>query len=396
MGDNEPARPPDPAQQSASSPLPAADNLESLRCQESSEGSMTEEMDSDSEFTVITGRRLNRKFGRTSMTSEKMAGLTTGPKVFTVGYVPVKEIDNLNTLNRQKLTEYFRRVPVNQVNEIQINARLNVLTVDVTTDGIIENFKAITGLRNFEVRLLLAHGKGTTTGVISDLDQEINGSDLVQLLSSTVRILDIHRIGRSRCVKVVFQCDSLPASVKVGYVRHRVRPYLSWLLQCHKCQNLGHVSAACKNAAACKRCGDAHDHVNWKGTLICANCSGPLEATSTECQKLMYERRVLRTMVRDNSTHREAAASVRTRRRSSRCRRRQSRSIPRPGYLKITAAPPLAPPAQLLTHENPRLLPVPLRRANIASGTVSADDWPPLPQTASAANTSAIVVNGPH
>ncbi|KAH9366221.1 hypothetical protein HPB48_008621 [Haemaphysalis longicornis] len=220
MGDNEPPLSPNPAQRSASSPLPGADNLDSPGCHESSEGSMTEEMDSDSEFTVVTGRRLKRKLRRTSTTSETMAGMPTGPKVLTVGYVPVKKTDNLNTLNRQKLTEYFRQVAVNQVKEIRINARLNVLTVDVTTDGIIDTLKAITGLGNIQMRSFLVHGKETTTGVISDVDLEINDSDLVQLLSSTVRILDIHRIGRSRCVKVVFQCDSLPASVKVGYVRH--------------------------------------------------------------------------------------------------------------------------------------------------------------------------------
>lgn len=130
-------------------------------------------------------------------------------------------------------------------------------------------------------------------GVISDVDLEINDSDLAQLLPSTIRILDIHCIGRSRCVKVVFQCDSLPASVKVGYVRHRVRPYVPRPLQCHKCQKLGHVSAACKNALACKWCGDAHDF-NCKGMLNCVNCSGLHEATSHECLKTMHERRVLR------------------------------------------------------------------------------------------------------
>ncbi|KAH9382985.1 hypothetical protein HPB48_023622 [Haemaphysalis longicornis] len=154
--------------------------------------------------------------------------------MITVGYVPVKEPDILNTLNRQKLTGYFRRVAVNQVKEIRINVRLNVLTLDVTTDGIIDTLKAITGSGNIQVRFFLAYGKDKTTGVISDVDLEIIDSDLVQLLSSTVRILDIHRIARSRCVKVVFQCDSLPASVKVAYVRHRVRPYVPRPIQWHR------------------------------------------------------------------------------------------------------------------------------------------------------------------
>ncbi|KAH9359812.1 hypothetical protein HPB48_015825 [Haemaphysalis longicornis] len=170
MGDNEPPLPQDLAQRSAWSPLPGADNLDSPGCHESLEGSMTEKMDSDSEFTVVTGCRLKRKLRPTSTTSETMAGMPTGTKVFTVGYVPVKNTDSLNTLNRQKLTAYVRRVAANQVKEIRINARLNVLTVDVTTDGLIDTLTAITGLGSIQVRSFLAHGKETTTGVISDVD----------------------------------------------------------------------------------------------------------------------------------------------------------------------------------------------------------------------------------
>lgn len=395
MGDELPPRPPDPAQRSVSSPLPGADNMETSGCHESSEGSMTEEMDSDSGYTVVTGRHSKRKLRRTSTSSELMTAGTTAQKVFTVGYIPIKETDNLNMLNRQKLTEYFRRVAINKVKEIRINTRMNVLTVDVTTDGIIDTLKAITVLGNINVRSFLAHGDETTTGVISDVDLEINDSDLRKLLSSTVRIVDIHRIGRSRCVKVVFHCDSLPAHVKVGYVRHRVRPYVPRPLQCHKCQKLGHVSASCKNDVSCKRCGEAHDHVGCKGVLKCANCSGPHDATSNECPKIMHERRVLQTMVRDNSTRREAAASVRRRHRRSR-RRRQSRSTSRHNNLQTAQAPPLVPPPQVLTQEEPRPPPVPPRRTNSASEVLPADGWPPLPQIASATNKSADEARGPH
>ncbi|KAH9372930.1 hypothetical protein HPB48_020068 [Haemaphysalis longicornis] len=111
---------------------------------------------------------------------------------------------------------------------------------------------------------------------------------------------------------------------------------------------------------------------------------------------MMHKRRVLRTMVRDNSTHREAAASVRRRRRSSRRRRRRSRSISCRRDLQTTAAPPLAPHPQVLTQEEPRPPQVTPLRASNASVTVSADDWPLLPQTASAANKLSIVVKGPH
>ncbi|KAH9382064.1 hypothetical protein HPB48_016511 [Haemaphysalis longicornis] len=172
-------------------------------------------MDSDSEFTVVRGRRLKREFRRTSTTSETTAAKTTAQKVFMFGYAPVKKSDNVNMVNRQNVTEVFGRVADKNVKETRSNARMNVLMVDATTDGIVDTLKAITGLRNIQVRSFSANWKETTTDIISGVGLEINDSDLVQLLSSTVRILDIQRIGRSRCVKVVFQCDSLPASVKI-------------------------------------------------------------------------------------------------------------------------------------------------------------------------------------
>ncbi|KAH9375035.1 hypothetical protein HPB48_000639 [Haemaphysalis longicornis] len=95
---------------------------------------------------------------------------------------------------------------------------MNVMPVDVTIDGIIGALKAITVLGNIQVRSFLAYERDTTTGVISDVDLETNDSDLLQLLSSAVHLPDIHRIGLSLCVKVVCECGSLPASVKVEHV----------------------------------------------------------------------------------------------------------------------------------------------------------------------------------
>ncbi|KAH7957823.1 hypothetical protein HPB52_023159 [Rhipicephalus sanguineus] len=139
---------------------------------DTSDGSSTEDMASDSDFTVVSSRRLKRKIRRTSPT------------------------DILNSLNRQSLSEYFELVAPGQVAEIRINARKNILSVEVTTKSILDTLKAIVQLGNISVRAFSAYDKETTTGVIYDVDEDITDSSLEKLLSSSSPIVGFHRFGR--------------------------------------------------------------------------------------------------------------------------------------------------------------------------------------------------------
>lgn len=300
----------------------------SAPCDDSTESSSVEEMESEADFRTFHTRRLKRKLRRTSSTAEPQPALDKGKRCFTISYVPMSTSDNLNSLNRQSLTNYFERVAPAQVNEIRINSRKNILSVDVTNKTILDKLKAVTQLGSISVRAFLAHGKGTTTGVINDVDADITDADLQNLVTSTVRIVTIRRFGQSRCIKLVFDSETLPPSVKVGYVRHPVRPYVPRPLQCHKCCKLGHVSAVCKSETTCQRCGGSHkvENCDTAVPLKCPNCSGAHEATSKECPKIKEEIRVLRKMVRDNSTHREAVTSIRRHRRRPKRRHQRKHS----------------------------------------------------------------------
>ena len=189
---------------------------------DSSDSSSVEEMESEADFATFTSRRLKRKLRRTSSSRDSQPALDTGKQCFTISYVPTSTTDNLNSLNRQSLTEYFERVAPAQVNEIRINGRKNILSVDVTNQTILERLKAVTQLGTISVRSFLARGKGTTTGVINDVDGDITDADLQRLVTSTVRILNIRRFGQSRCIKLVLDSETLPSYVKGGYVRHSV------------------------------------------------------------------------------------------------------------------------------------------------------------------------------
>ncbi|KAH7936788.1 hypothetical protein HPB49_004457 [Dermacentor silvarum] len=163
------------------------------------------------------------------------------------------------------------------------------------------------------------------------MDADISDADLQKLLTSTVRIVTIHRFRQSRCIKLVFDSANLPAYVKVRHVRHPVRPYVTRLLQCHKCCKLGHDSAVCKGGITCQRCVGPHKGDNFEAAapLKCSNCFMAHETTSKDCTKIKEENRVLRKVVRDNSTQRDAASSIRRHRRRSKRGRQSNRSVHR-------------------------------------------------------------------
>ncbi|KAH7969420.1 hypothetical protein HPB52_017833 [Rhipicephalus sanguineus] len=156
---------------------------------DTSDGSSTEDMTSDSDFTVVSSRRLKRKIRRTSPTGRQAPKQASSVRSYTISYVPTSTTDILNSLNRQSLSEYFELVAPGQVAEIRINARKNILSVEVTTKSILDTLKAIVQLGNIPVRAFSAYDKETTTGVIYDVDEDITDSSLEKLLSSSSPIL---------------------------------------------------------------------------------------------------------------------------------------------------------------------------------------------------------------
>ncbi|KAH7952675.1 hypothetical protein HPB49_000311 [Dermacentor silvarum] len=124
-----------------------------------------------------------------------------------------------------------------------------------------------------------------------------------------MKVLDFHRFGRWTSVKRLFEGDTLPDHVKVGYVRHPVRPYVPQPMQCHKCLKLGHVSAVCTGHTACLRCGGSHDVSSCRVKEIkCLNCGPSCEVNSKDCPKQNKEIKILNQMSKTSMSHKEATA----------------------------------------------------------------------------------------
>ncbi|KAH7959986.1 hypothetical protein HPB49_015777 [Dermacentor silvarum] len=153
--------------------------------------SNSDPMDSDNDYTVVEGKRLKRKYRRTTK-------------------------DVVNT--------YLGNVAPKGINEVRFNTRKNVVTVEVVTQAALEKLKTVRILGHIEVRSFIVHSGHTRAGVISDVVIDISDEEFQRLLSSTVKVLDFHRFGRSTSVKLLFKGHTLPDHVKVGYVRHPFAP----------------------------------------------------------------------------------------------------------------------------------------------------------------------------
>lgn len=288
--------------------------------------------------------------------------------------MPVAASDNLNRINRQATSVSLEALVPGQIKDIRINGRKNILAIDVTNRSALDILSNVKVLDSINVRCYKQDHHDSTAGVVYDVDNSISDADLHILIKPAtegIAILQARRLGNSQCVKLTFKGDSLPSHVKVGHFRHIVRPFVPKPLQCRKCQRIGHVSAVCTNAAVCSRCSGSHSSDACRAeNQKCANCQGSHDATSKNCPHVKNEAKVLRQMVRDGSSHREAAAKVRRRR----SRRRRSR---KPTAIAKDAPRPLTVQQLLHTTSNSSNE---IPQQNVSHIIASSEEWPPLPR----------------
>ncbi|XP_065312437.1 uncharacterized protein [Dermacentor albipictus] len=273
---------------------------------------------SDDDFTLVMSRTTKRRLLRRSSSPSVSAVKMPQRWPHTMLFMPVDPVSNLRLLNRQVLSAFLEGIAPNEIKDVRINARKNVLAVDVLHRSALQSLRHVTEIDKVQVRSMIPTGCNGTVGVIYDVDISIPTNDLPILIKPSTEgtlITHITRLGNTRCLKLWFEGDSLPSHVKVGHVRHPVRPYVPKPLQCYKCCKMGHVKGVCRNNLVCPRCAESHSADACRATVLkCPNCHGTHEASSNDCPRVRNERAVLKHMVRDHSTHREAAATLRRRR----------------------------------------------------------------------------------
>ena len=358
---------------------------------------VSSEESGDDTFELVRSRKAKRRFLSTSTNSSASTMRSSrNTEVLTILFAPVLACD-MRCLNRQAVSVQLEALVPNEIKEVRVNSRKNILAIDVNHVTALDTLREVTELNGMEVRSHIPLGKEVSTGVIYDVDEAITNTDLPVLIkpaSGDTIIASVCRIGTSRCVRIIFKGESLPSHVKVGHFRHAVRPFVPKPLQCWKCMKLGHVSSVCRNATVCSRCTEPHTTDTCDATIQkCSNCNGPHDASSKDCPIIRREIAILKKRVKDDLSHREAAASI-TRRRSRRRRCTKASKASLQHEPRSKPPPPLPPrPSAVGSKDKDAsasngaeasfLPPRPnaaMSMDNVASTSNTADAWAELPK----------------
>lgn len=136
---------------------------------------------------------------------------TSSPK-YAILFLPTHPFTNMRLLNRQEVSSELEALIPNSIEDMRVNPRKNVVPVEVTQASAFDSLSKVPFLVGMNVRTIILPGRRGTTGVIYDIDVTILNEDLPSLIKPAnegLEILQVCRIGKSRCVKIDFKGDCL-------------------------------------------------------------------------------------------------------------------------------------------------------------------------------------------
>ncbi|GBN95774.1 hypothetical protein AVEN_200050-1 [Araneus ventricosus] len=117
-----------------------------------------------------------------------------------------------------------------------------------------------------------------------------------------VRRIKIRRNGHlidTKHLILTFHSPKIPDSVRAGYIKLTVRPYIPNPLRCYKYQRFGPSKASCRGTLTCARCAEAcHDSSDCTASEKCVNCKGSHTSFSRSCSAWKFEKEVIAEKVK--------------------------------------------------------------------------------------------------
>jgi len=165
------------------------------------------------------------------------------------------------------------------------------------------------------------------TGIVRDVPQDFSLERLREATTSTIKILEIHRLNRrtkvegeikylpSRTLCVKFAGQFLPHHVSICNCIFPVLPFIPKARICFACFRVGHMSKNYKSQPRCIYCGDGRHREEEECSLknsppICINCKGSHLPTSHECVLVVRHKMALSLASTENIPFAEAKKKV--------------------------------------------------------------------------------------
>ena len=131
-------------------------------------------------------------------------------------------------------------------------------------------------------------------------------------------VLAVHRVKITReretietnTLFLTFATPSPPKSIKIGYLRVTVAPFIPSPLRCYGCQGFGHSSKTCNKPKICKNCGEDEHDEDCTLPPKCANCKGNHPASSKKCPTWITESEIQKVKTERKCSFSEARQRV--------------------------------------------------------------------------------------
>lgn len=172
-------------------------------------------------------------------------------------------------------------------------------------------------LKNFGLKAYIPGSYLFVTGVIRDVDLEVDLEDLEQELKSKYPVHKVERMTRlnrdtekreqTKSVRIIFRANKLPDYVVIYHTKIYISPFVGRVKLCKKCFRYGHYQEQCKSSEEkCGRCGEsAHD--NLENCIIkCIHCGLQHLATNPVCEEFKRQKNIKYFMAKNNIGYYEA------------------------------------------------------------------------------------------
>ncbi|KAF2356011.1 hypothetical protein FHG87_013230 [Trinorchestia longiramus] len=199
-----------------------------------------------------------------------------------------------------------------------LGRNLLVVTMDRHHEDPSELLK-ITEIGPWKVKCRLPASQSISVGAIGPFGEDTSNEDLTEALNEagfngavTERIFKSKEKIKTSIFKVIFDSNSLPPYVRIGYQQYRVNTFIGKPWQCYKCQRFGYSAAFCRSAPRCVVCSGPHtsNECNKTTRRNCCNCGGNHTANYGGCPKMKQAKEVEKTLQIQKLSYREAVKQV--------------------------------------------------------------------------------------
>lgn len=270
------------------------------------------EPDGDGKFQLVKGKRRRRGSKGSLSTADDNAHVNAPRHGLTVILKPNDPTKIITRFNPLMLKASFELVAPDGVLQLRPNYRLNLLAVDTRNVDATACLLKITSIMGIPVEAYEPRPNNCAAGVIRGVPVEISDAEIKVNLLHRTPVKTVRRLGKtSQSILIVFNTDTKPEHVILGYTRYTVYDYTEKPKQCSRCQRFGHIAGTCNRKVRCARCGGDHDRADCKAEeLRCPNCRQTHEAAHASCPALRQEKNIYKYKNLNKVDYKAAKAAV--------------------------------------------------------------------------------------